>query len=280
MSIKSDYMIAYRRKNREKLRAQAKEWREKNKEKIREANARNYRRYRLDPEFVEKKKEASRSWGKANKRRVQEYRRKNADRIKSLEAARKTKRSIAAKERYHKDPEAYRQRSRDYRRMNPGKSKESKRKWNDLNKAKNQAREAKRHSARRQSAGYVAYNKTNSSAWYSENKARARLNAATFREKNREKVRVYTQNRRAKVRADGAKLSPGLAVRLLGLQKWRCACCRKPLGGGRYHLDHVTPIALGGRNHDRNVQVLCVSCNCSKGAKDPISFMQSRGFLL
>jgi hypothetical protein len=31
---------------------------------------------------------------------------------------------------------------------------------------------------------------------------------------------------------------------------------------------------------DFNVQLLCATCNLNKNAKDPIDFMQSRGFLL
>ena len=31
---------------------------------------------------------------------------------------------------------------------------------------------------------------------------------------------------------------------------------------------------------DTNIQLLRATCNTSKGAKDPIEFMQSRGFLL
>ena len=40
------------------------------------------------------------------------------------------------------------------------------------------------------------------------------------------------------------------------------------------------PIALGGKNVDDNVQLLCAACNLSKQAKHPVDFMQQRGFLL
>jgi 5-methylcytosine-specific restriction endonuclease McrA len=33
------------------------------------------------------------------------------------------------------------------------------------------------------------------------------------------------------------------------------------------HVDHIFPRARGGRNVDTNLQLLCMSCNSSKGAK-------------
>ena len=40
------------------------------------------------------------------------------------------------------------------------------------------------------------------------------------------------------------------------------------------------PLALGGKHEDENLQLLCATCNLSKGAKHPIAFMQSKGRLL
>jgi 5-methylcytosine-specific restriction endonuclease McrA len=53
----------------------------------------------------------------------------------------------------------------------------------------------------------------------------------------------------------------------------------QPLGDN-YHLDHITPITLGGSNTDDNMQLLRQRCNNQKYNKHPIDFMQSRGFLL
>lgn len=93
------------------------------------------------------------------------------------------------------------------------------------------------------------------------------------------KARVNCQNRRARKRENGGKLSADLKDRLFKLQRGKCACCGKPLGD-RYHLDHIIPIALGGPNEDWNIQLLKASCNARKGCKDPIEFMQQQGFLI
>lgn len=97
--------------------------------------------------------------------------------------------------------------------------------------------------------------------------------------KNPDAKKIRCANRRSKISQMGGKLSPGLAVRLLSVQKNKCAVCRGSLRKG-YHLDHVVPLALGGKNTNSNVQLTCPKCNLSKGSKDPITFMQERGFLL
>lgn len=62
-------------------------------------------------------------------------------------------------------------------------------------------------------------------------------------------------------------------------QRSRCACCGKSIRKG-YHIDHIKPLAKGGDNSRFNLQLLCRSCNLSKGSKDPIRFMQQRGKLI
>jgi 5-methylcytosine-specific restriction endonuclease McrA len=63
------------------------------------------------------------------------------------------------------------------------------------------------------------------------------------------------------------------------LQRGRCVYCRRKVGES-FHLDHIVPLARGGRNEDDNVQITCAFCNVSKGAKDPYEFAKRRGQLL
>lgn len=102
--------------------------------------------------------------------------------------------------------------------------------------------------------------------------------AANWHLENKEKSRANWQNRRARVKQAKGKLTVGIDKVLYALQKGKCACCRNDLN--KYHLDHKMPIALGGDNTDENIQLLCPRCNLSKGAKHPIDFMQSIGYLL
>jgi 5-methylcytosine-specific restriction endonuclease McrA len=66
-------------------------------------------------------------------------------------------------------------------------------------------------------------------------------------------------------------------VRLTNLQKGRCACCGKRR---KLTVDHIVPLARGGSNGPTNLQMLCVSCNSSKGSRDAVAFMQGRGLLI
>lgn len=131
-------------------------------------------------------------------------------------------------------------------------------------------------------------------AWAANNRAKvAAINAsyrdrnpqssanysAAWRKRNPERSRIQLQNKRARKRDNGGKLSAGLAEKLFAMQKGKCACCGLPLGDD-FHLDHIVPSALGGPNEDSNIQLLRRKCNMSKGAKPPLVFMQSKGFLL
>jgi len=94
--------------------------------------------------------------------------------------------------------------------------------------------------------------------------------------KNKDKYREYGQNRRAKFEKP---LPRGTVKRIGQLQRWTCTVCRVDIKND-YHVDHVIPLANGGRHHPLNIQLLCPTCNTRESAKDPIRFMQQMGYLL
>lgn len=115
--------------------------------------------------------------------------------------------------------------------------------------------------------------------WALANKDRIAKKNKEWKNNNKAKVNVQTQNYRAKKRRSGGKLSQGIMERLFTIQRGKCACCNLPLGND-FHLDHIIPLALGGRNEDLNIQLLRATCNLQKSKKHPIDYMQSKGFLL
>jgi hypothetical protein len=62
-----------------------------------------------------------------------------------------------------------------------------------------------------------------------------------------------------------------LETRYLLRKVKNCAYCDCELGK-EFHIDHVIPLARGGRDHPSNMVKACVKCNMRKGAKlwDPL----------
>ena len=86
------------------------------------------------------------------------------------------------------------------------------------------------------------------------------------------------RRRSREARASGKHTAADIRA-LLDLQRGSCAVCKCNLPKG-YHVDHVIPLSKGGGNDRMNLQLLCRHCNVTKNARDPLEFMQSRGFLL
>jgi 5-methylcytosine-specific restriction endonuclease McrA len=216
----------------------------------------------------EEKKEYMKKYRIDNKERisqkVKEYQKKHCEKIKEYRAKyvmpdknkkakieggreyykkNKEKASEYGKHRYLADKEKYKKQVKDWSAKNRKKSNSYKRKYAE------------------------------------NNKERVALSKLKWEIKNPGAKKIRCANRRSKISKLEGKLSPGLAVRLLSLQKNRCAVCRGSLRRA-YHLDHVIPLALGGKNTNSNIQLTCPKCNLSKGSKDPIQFMRERGFLL
>lgn len=98
-------------------------------------------------------------------------------------------------------------------------------------------------------------------------------------EKNSDSAKQKWRNRRAlKLKAGGSHTSAEVKL-LIEKQRNKCAVCFTDISE-RSHIDHILPLALGGSDNIENIQLLCPSCNLQKGAKDPVDFMQSKGFLL
>lgn len=97
-----------------------------------------------------------------------------------------------------------------------------------------------------------------------------------YRQNNPDKVKEFSQ-RRAGRKLD--KLPYGTLPKLREVQGDKCAICSTKLSG-KGHLDHIVPLARGGKHEPSNLQFLCAPCNLHKSDRDPITHMQSLGRLL
>lgn len=106
-----------------------------------------------------------------------------------------------------------------------------------------------------------------------------RLNSLLYKKNNRAYYNLLNRKRNKKIKNPTKNIKQNDIDRLYINQRGKCIVCKKLLRNS-YHIDHIMPIARGGIHSIENLQLLCASCNISKNARDPIEFMQSRGFLL
>ena len=54
---------------------------------------------------------------------------------------------------------------------------------------------------------------------------------------------------------------------VLERDSYRCRSCGVTAAHARLEVDHIVPVASGGRNDLANLQTLCETCNSGKGSK-------------
>ena len=112
---------------------------------------------------------------------------------------------------------------------------------------------------------YYANNKEKMDEWHRKYEAENKEKRKAWRIANRELKRLLENNRRLKI---VGTLSKGIVQKLMEKQSNLCNGCGVDLISVKYHIDHIVAVSKGGENIDSNVQLLCVTCNTSKGAKD------------
>jgi 5-methylcytosine-specific restriction endonuclease McrA len=201
-------------------------------------------------------KDAGRAWRRENRSRALASDR--ACRARNIEKFRAKDRAA-----YATNPEKYRGKKRAWYAKNRERAKQYSRDYHAA------ADESYKRKARERSINYRALNpgkaKTAIDRWWA---------------KNPDKKKTYHRNRKARKRGNGGSHTASDIADIFALQNGRCAYCRTDLKKVRRHVDHVVPLAKGGSNGRRNLQLLCEPCNLSKGSRDPIDVMRSKGMLL
>jgi len=152
-------------------------------------------------------------------------------------------------------------------------SHENRARWSKNNKDREKARMADYYLRTREL--YLARKKI----WRIGNPEIYRESSRRYRERNPDKLAAYARNRRARTaRAEGSHTIEDVR-KILASQKNKCATCKEYTKDG-YHVDHIQPLARGGTNWPDNLQILCPSCNLSKGAKDPVQWANENGMLI
>lgn len=105
---------------------------------------------------------------------------------------------------------------------------------------------------------YMAENRDRVLAWKKASRERNPDTARQWWEDNKDRKRQYNLNRR------GYNADPRLSIHHLEFH----GACLKCGSTENLEIDHVVPLSLGGSNEQSNWQVLCKSCNCSKGNRN------------
>lgn len=100
-----------------------------------------------------------------------------------------------------------------------------------------------------------------------------------WRQSNPDKVRVLDANKKQRRRGVEGTVTKAEIDAILKAQRHRCAWCATSIRRHR-HMDHIQPIARGGKNVASNIQGLCPPCNQRKHAADPLDFARREGRLL
>lgn len=113
--------------------------------------------------------------------------------------------------------------------------------------------------------------------WRMANPGQHIENARRWNAQNPDKRRVVVKSHKARRRA---VVRGGDSTALI--HAWEssaekvCRWCSVDCSGG-YHVDHVMPLALGGRHEVANLAIACPSCNLRKNAKHPKQFAREIG---
>jgi 5-methylcytosine-specific restriction endonuclease McrA len=97
-------------------------------------------------------------------------------------------------------------------------------------------------------------------AWCKKNREYVNAKSREWGRKNKDKKLANCRARRAKGPMIGADEWAGLLAKF-GSKCLRCGATE------RLEMDHVVPVAKGGTHSLDNLQVLCRTCNASKGAR-------------
>jgi 5-methylcytosine-specific restriction endonuclease McrA len=115
---------------------------------------------------------------------------------------------------------------------------------------------------------------------YLRNRDRQLATAKRWSERNPDKRRAISQSYKHRRRSvERAGMSGKELLEWKSAQPKVCHWCGAACARG-YVVDHIRPLAKGGKHEARNLAISCRPCNASKSARDPIEFAREKGKLL
>lgn len=223
--------------------------------------------YNESSEDRKKRNAATKAWRDANRERVRaegrKYSREHREQSNAWKAANRDKVNAAEREARKRNPDIYKAHMERY--LASGKGKVARKAYYaaNMDDAKRRAREWKEANPDRVLEVRLAH--------YEANKEIIKQRVREWNEANPEGPRTRGRNYRArKYQAEGSHTRAEIEA-LLVKQSGLCAYCSVDITAG-YEADHIQPLARGGSNWIRNIQLTCRPCNNAKRAIDPVEF--------
>ena len=110
---------------------------------------------------------------------------------------------------------------------------------------------------------------------YQKHKEQRSEDMRRYRAENPDRINALNRSYKARKRGAEGRYSVEDVERLVAAQAATCAGCAAPLAEG-YHVDHIVPLTTGGSNWPDNIQLLCPTCNLSKGSKTMVQWIAQR----
>ena len=152
-------------------------------------------------------------------------------------------------------------------------------------------RSANREKERTRKAIYRASHKDEiraiNAVYYATNREEVLAQTAEYRAANKDKAKAYRTAHLPEYAARASARRAVIAGTMVGLtvaqrteinriyrrsakdKNIRCYLCGKLIPLGDRHVDHILPLAKGGRHRPSNLAVACRECNQSKNAQHP-----------
>ncbi len=172
-------------------------------------------------------------------------------------------------------PEKEKARNKKWKEDNPEKEKARNKKWKEDNPEwgkkyyqENKDKPEFKEKAKARNKKWREDNPDCNKKWSKEHPVEKKAHNKKWNKEHPEEIKASNHKRRARIKGNGGSYT---LKEIKNLRKETKGICkgwkRKPhyVGDENLEIEHIIPLIKGGTNNIENIQLMCKSCNCSKG---------------
>jgi len=112
--------------------------------------------------------------------------------------------------------------------------------------------------------------------WYLKNKDSKNKKGCEYVKNNKLKHNIASEKRRSnKNNSCDKSINEFSILEMMETQLGKCVYCKIDIKE-KFHIDHIIPLSKNGLHIIQNIQLLCPTCNISKGSKSNDEFIKYR----